>query len=426
MASEQPEGKRENLDAPPIRGLNEQPSAATLWEQAEGENDEGNENFRQEATRRHSLVQDLAREYTRNSQFINLADDFKQATVDPNSELNPNGKHFNARAWSQTVAAYANAHGNRFRKTGLCFQNLNVFGYGNETDYQKDVGNVFLELPSLARGLLAPKAQRQRRIDILNRFDGILNPSEMLVVLGPPGAGCSTFLKTIAGEMNGIYVDDDAYFNYQGLTAEEIHVQHRGDAIYTAEVDVHFPMLSVGDTLTFAARARAPQSLPGEIRHEYADHYRDVVMAMYGISHTVNTRVGDQYVRGVSGGERKRVTIAEATLANAPLQCWDNSTRGLDSANAIEFCRTLKLQSELFGRSCAVSIYQVNHPYLGHMLPRTDLPISRPPNLPMTCSTKHWSYTKATRSSTARRTRPKSTSSTSASSVPAARRRPTS
>jgi hypothetical protein len=43
-------------------------------------------------------------------------------------------------------------------------------------------------------------------------------------------------------------------------------------------------------------------------------------MAMFGISHTVNTRVGNDYVRGVSGGERKRVTIAEATLSFAPLQ----------------------------------------------------------------------------------------------------------
>ncbi len=46
-------------------------------------------------------------------------------------------------------------------------------------------------------------------------------------------------------------------------------------------------------------------------------------MAMYGISHTIHTKVGDEYVRGVSGGERKRVTIAEATLSNAPFQCWD-------------------------------------------------------------------------------------------------------
>lgn len=51
-------------------------------------------------------------------------------------------------------------------------------------------------------------------------------------------------------------------------------------------------------------------------------------MAMFGISHTADTRVGNDFVRGVSGGERKRVTIAEATLSFAPLQCWDNSTRG--------------------------------------------------------------------------------------------------
>jgi len=81
-------------------------------------------------------------------------------------------------------------------------------------------------------------------------------------------------------------------------------------------------------------------------------------MAMFGISHTVNTRVGNEYIRGVSGGERKRVTIAEAALSGAPLQCWDNSTRGLDSANAIEFCRTLRLQTELFNNTACVSIYQ--------------------------------------------------------------------
>lgn len=81
-------------------------------------------------------------------------------------------------------------------------------------------------------------------------------------------------------------------------------------------------------------------------------------MAMFGISHTINTRVGNEYIRGVSGGERKRVTIAEAALSGAPLQCWDNSTRGLDSANAVEFCKTLRLQCGLFNNAAVVSIYQ--------------------------------------------------------------------
>jgi ABC-type multidrug transport system permease subunit len=138
-----------------------------------------------------------------------------------------------------------------------------------------------------------------------------------------------------------------------------MHTHHRGEAIYTAEVDVHFPQLTVGDTLTFAARARAPRDMPpGISRNDFSMHLRDVVMAMFGIGHTINTRVGNEYIRGVSGGERKRVTIAEAALSGSPLQCWDNSTRGLDSANAIEFCKTLRLQTELFGHTACVSIYQ--------------------------------------------------------------------
>jgi ATP-binding cassette subfamily G (WHITE) protein 2 (PDR) len=134
---------------------------------------------------------------------------------------------------------------------------------------------------------------------------------------------------------------------------------YRGEAIYTAEVDVHFPMMTVGETLYFAAQARRPRNIPGGVTvQQYAEHQRDVIMAMYGISHTVNTRVGNDFLRGVSGGERKRVTIAEASLSRAPLQAWDNSTRGLDSANAIEFCKTLRMETEINGTTACVAIYQ--------------------------------------------------------------------
>jgi len=80
--------------------------------------------------------------------------------------------------------------------------------------------------------------------------------------------------------------------------------------------------------------------------------------ATFGIKHTINTKVGNDFVRGVSGGERKRVSIAEAALSYSPLQCWDNSTRGLDSANAIEFCKTLRTSTDLTDATAAVAIYQ--------------------------------------------------------------------
>ncbi|KAF5256808.1 hypothetical protein FOXYS1_12697 [Fusarium oxysporum] len=305
----------------------------------------------EELERRASLVQHLARTY---SVSAGAEDNPFVATED--SALNPTSPNFSSRAWAKALVNLVASSGASFRTAGVAFQNLNVYGYGRSTDYQKDVFNIWL---SAVNFLTRITGQKKKRIDILRNFDGLVRKGEMLVVLGPPGSGCSTLLKTIAGETNGIYVDDVSYLNYQGITPEEMHSHHRGEAIYTAEVDVHFPMLSVGDTLTFASRARRPRTLPGSVQpNNFANHLRDVVMAMFGILHTVNTRVGNDFIRGVSGGERKRVTIAEAALSGAPLQCWDNSTRGLDSANAIEFCRTLRLQADMFDNSAVVSIYQ--------------------------------------------------------------------
>jgi ATP-binding cassette subfamily G (WHITE) protein 2 (PDR) len=56
----------------------------------------------------------------------------------------------------------------------------------------------------------------QHRIDILQNFEGIVRAGEMLVVLGPPGSGCTTFLKTISGETHGFHIDKESYLNYQG------------------------------------------------------------------------------------------------------------------------------------------------------------------------------------------------------------------
>lgn len=140
-----------------------------------------------------------------------------------------------------------------------------------------------------------------------------------------------------------------------------MHKDFRGECIYQAEVDTHFPQLSVGQTLNFAALARAPRNrLPGVSRELYAKHMTEVILAVFGLSHTFNTRVGNDFVRGVSGGERKRVSIAEAALGGSPLQCWDNSTRGLDSATALEFVKTLRLSTSLAGSTAAVAIYQAS------------------------------------------------------------------
>jgi pleiotropic drug resistance (PDR) family protein len=304
-------------------------------------------------------VTDLARKLTRESTRWGEAENTFLETKE-DSTLNPHSPNFKARNWMKNLLAVTSRDPERYpqRQAGVSFRNLSVHGYGSPTDYQKDVFNSLLQVGALARMITGTGKQK---IQILSDFDGLVKSGEMLVVLGRPGSGCSTFLKTLAGEMNGIHKDDKSYMNYQGISDKQMKNQFRGEAIYTAETDVHFPQLSVGDTLKFAALARAPRNrLPGVTREQYATHMRDVVMAMLGLSHTINSRVGNDFVRGVSGGERKRVSIAEATLCGSPLQCWDNSTRGLDSANALEFCKTLNLMAKYSGTTCAVAIYQAS------------------------------------------------------------------
>ncbi|KAM0124494.1 hypothetical protein ACHAO1_011013 [Botrytis cinerea] len=301
----------------------------------------------------------LAREMTARSAYSTIDTENGPFNPVPGSKLDPMSENFKPRAWVKSLLHLKSRDPENFpdRTAGIGFRNLNVYGYGNATDYQKNVGNAWLGLGGLLRTITG--TQRPQRIDILHDFDGLVQSGEMLVVLGPPGSGCSTLLKTIAGETHGIYLGEESELNYQGISAKDMRTQFRGEAIYTAEVDVHFPMLSVGDTLAFAAMARAPRHLPGNVdKWTYATQTRDVIMAMFGITHTMNTRVGDDFIRGVSGGERKRVSIAEASLSGAPLQCWDNSTRGLDSANAIEFCKTLRQSTDLTGTTACVAIYQ--------------------------------------------------------------------
>jgi ABC-type multidrug transport system ATPase subunit len=309
-----------------------------------------------EEHRRDREVLHLARRYTTQSHHSVYNENPFEAK---DSILDPASPNFSPRAFAKSLLNLQARDPEKWkqRTAGFSFKDLNVYGFGSATDYQKSVGNVVLEIVGMAKKVLG--MAKPRKINILQNLDGVVRNGEMLVVLGPPGSGCSTFLKTIAGETSGFYLENKSQVNYQGISPEQMHKEFRGEAIYTAEVDVHFPMLSVGQTLEFAAIARAPRYIPGGIsRLEYARYQRDVIMAVFGISHTINTRVGNDFVRGVSGGERKRVTIAEAALSAAPLQCWDNSTRGLDSANAIEFCKTLRMSTDILGSTAVVAIYQ--------------------------------------------------------------------
>ncbi|WAO87350.1 Hypothetical protein NCS54_00465600 [Fusarium falciforme] len=302
-------------------------------------------------------IEALARQLTRASTTAGA--ELHAFCPQPGTRLDPGSPNFDARAWVKAFVKLDESEAGSAppRSLGVAFRNLNVFGWGTGAEHQKSVIDYPLDVVKSLVDLLSPR--KKRRVDILRNFEGVVEEGELLLVLGPPGSGCSTLLKTIAGETAGLEVDPQSYMNFRGIEESQMRTSFRGDVLYNAEVDTHLAHLTVGETLSFAASAHSRRHVPGGVTRAQADTMmRDVMMAIFGISHTVDTRVGDDFVRGVSGGERKRVSIAEAALTGAKLQCWDNTTRGLDSGNAINFCKTLRLQADLVGVAGAVAIYQ--------------------------------------------------------------------
>lgn len=250
------------------------------------------------------------------------------------------------------------------RHSGVVFRNLTVRGVGLGSSLQPTVGDFFLGLPRKLGKLFTqgPKAAMAKPPvrDLISNFDGCVRPGELLLVLGRPGAGCSTFLKTFCNQRAG-FESVEGQVTYGGTDASTMAKDFRGEIIYNPEDDLHYATLSVKRTLTFALQTRTPgkeSRLEGETRQDYVREFLRVVTKLFWIEHTLGTKVGNEFIRGVSGGERKRVSIAEAMITRASVQGWDNSSKGLDASTAVEYVKSIRAMTNMADTSTAVSLYQ--------------------------------------------------------------------
>ena len=160
------------------------------------------------------------------------------------------------------------------------------------------------------------------------------------VVLGRPGSGCSTLLKVLANQRDEFRsVNGDVY--YDSITPAQVKSRCRGDVQYCPEDDVHFPTLTVDQTIHFAAKTRAPQPRIEQVsRAAFTRRVTEIYLTVFGLNHVKGTMVGDASIRGVSGGEKKRVScvffwssdgithsinnsIAEALATRSLITSWD-------------------------------------------------------------------------------------------------------
>lgn len=120
------------------------------------------------------------------------------------------------------------------------------------------------------------------------------------------------------------YHNVEGEVHYDSLTPREIATQYRGDVQYSPEDDVHFPTLTVEETIKFAAKTRTPHTrVEGQTRDDLVEEITDVLITVFGLRHARKTLVGDARIRGISGGEKKRVSISEALACRSLINCWD-------------------------------------------------------------------------------------------------------
>ncbi|KAG9921265.1 putative ABC transporter, partial [Aureobasidium melanogenum] len=233
------------------------------------------------------------------------------------------------------------------KKVGVVYKNLTVKGVGAGATFVRTLPDAILGTfgPDLyhilSRFVPFLRHKNGELKTLINDFSGVVRDGEMMLVLGRPGAGCTTFLKTIANNREG-YAQVDGEVSYGGISAEKQRKMYRGEVNYNMEDDIHFATLNVWQTFMFALLTKTKKKASGDI-----PLIAEALMKMFGISHTKMTLVGDEYTRGVSGGERKRVSIAETLASKSTVVCWDNSTRGLDASTALDYAKSLRIMTDV-------------------------------------------------------------------------------
>ncbi|QKX63303.1 uncharacterized protein TRUGW13939_10472 [Talaromyces rugulosus] len=242
------------------------------------------------------------------------------------------------------------------RELGVTWKDINVEVVGADSAINENAASQF----NIPKKVMESRRKRPLKT-ILNDSHGCVKPGEMLLVLGRPGSGCTTLLNILANRRKGYAgVSGDVW--YGSMTPEEA-AHHRGQIVMNTEEELFFPTLTVGQTMDFATKLKVPHHLPNDVasKQDLRLETKDFLLESMGIQHTNDTMVGNEYVRGVSGGERKRVSIIETLATRGSVYCWDNSTRGLDASTALSYTKAVRAMTDVLGLASIVTLYQAGN-----------------------------------------------------------------
>ncbi|EME31098.1 ABC transporter, ATP-binding protein isoform 2 [Galdieria sulphuraria] len=214
---------------------------------------------------------------------------------------------------------------------------------------------VCLEFQDVHFGVRQSKGLFNRKSinkEILKGVSGIVKPGQLLAIMGASGAGKTTLLNVLAGRMS-------SSGNYFASGSVRLNGEKREFSVfkkisaYVMQDDNMFAELTVEEQVTLSCLLRLPSSMSIEKKKQ---RVQEIIQEM-GLSHVKNTMIGSETKRGVSGGERKRVSIATELVTNPSLLFLDEPTSGLDAFNARNVMQAL-LKLAQSGRTVITTIHQ--------------------------------------------------------------------
>ncbi|CAI5997964.1 unnamed protein product, partial [Closterium sp. NIES-65] len=276
------------------------------------------------------------------------------------------------------------------RSVGVSFPGVEVRFEGVSASAKVQVGKRGLPtLPNqvsntvgaVLRELRLLKDQR-RLFFALDGCSGILKPGRLTLLLGPPGSGKSTLLRILAGKAE----------RELGVQGEVTYNGRRGShfvlprsVAFVPQTDSHIGEMTVRETLEFSARLQGPGHRSDLFRQleekeqeagvqpddvmqavmkamadgrQCSDVVVQYVLKMLGLDVCADTMLGDSMRRGVSGGQKKRVTTAEALLGAKQVLLLDEISTGLDSATTYQITRCLRNLTHLTNTTTLISLLQ--------------------------------------------------------------------
>lgn len=202
--------------------------------------------------------------------------------------------------------------------------------------------------------------RKTKPVTILNSVSFAANSSKILAIVGPSGAGKSTLLRVISGRVGKSKLDAECVsLNGRALSTP---AQLKKICGYVTQEDNLLPLLTVRETLMFSAKFRLKHSSQTE-REETINR----LMLELGLNHIADSYVGDEDKRGISGGERKRVSIGIDVIHDPPILFLDEPTSGLDSSSALQVVELLNSMARRRQQILVLTIHQPSYRILRYI-----------------------------------------------------------